>query len=52
VQAAKNNGLLLKSIIIKNMTGNRAKHKSEAIWRYRALTSDYYIFKHEYIMIF
>lgn len=45
-------GLTLKSIIIKNMTGNRAKQNKEAIWRYRALASDYYIFKHEYILIF
>lgn len=45
-------GLTLKSIVIKNMTGNRAKQNKEAIWRYRALASDYYIFKHEYILIF
>ena len=44
--------LTLKSIIIKNVTGNRGKQNKEAIWRYRALTSDYYIFKHEYILIF
>lgn len=44
--------LTLKSIIIKNMAGNRAKRNKEAIWRYRALSSDYYIFKHEYIFIF
>jgi DNA modification methylase len=45
-------GLTLKSIVIKNMEGNRAKQNKEGIWRYRALTSDYYIFKHEYILIF
>jgi DNA modification methylase len=45
-------GLILKSIVIKNMNGNRAKLNKEAIWRYRALSSDYYIFKHEYILIF
>ncbi|MCK4386792.1 MAG: hypothetical protein KAV41_01745 [Candidatus Pacebacteria bacterium] len=45
-------GLTLKSVIIKNMEGNRAKQNKEAIWRYRALSSDYYIFKHEYILIF
>ena len=42
-------GLTLKSIVIKNMEGNRAKQNKESIWRYRALSSDYYIFKHEYI---
>lgn len=45
-------GLTLKSIIIKNMEGNRAKQDKAAIWKYRALSSDYYIFKHEYILIF
>ena len=45
-------GLTLKSIIIKNMEGNRAKQHKESIWKYRALSSDYYIFKHEYILIF
>lgn len=45
-------GLTLKSIIIKNMEGNRVKQNKEGIWRYRALSSDYYIFKHEYIFIF
>ena len=44
--------LTLKSVIIKNMAGNRAKQNKEGIWRYRALSSDYYIFKHEYILIF
>ena len=45
-------GLTLKSVIIKNMDGNRAKQNKRAIWRYRALASDYYIFKHEYVLIF
>ena len=45
-------GLTLKSIVVKNMNGNRAKQNKESIWKYRALSSDYYIFKHEYIMIF
>lgn len=45
-------GLTLKSIIIKNMEGNRAKQNKESIWKYRALSSDYYIFKHEYILLF
>lgn len=45
-------GLALKSIIIKDVQGNRAKQNKEAIWKYRALSSDYYIFKHEYILIF
>lgn len=51
MSAAQNAGLTLKSIVVKNMEGNRAKQNKEAIWRYRALASDYYIFKHEYILI-
>lgn len=49
---AQKQGLTLKSIIVKNMEGNRAKQHKEGIWRYRALSSDYYIFKHEYILLF
>lgn len=45
-------GLTLKSIIVKNMDGNRAKQGKNNIWRYRALTSDYYLFKHEYLLLF
>ncbi len=52
MEAAKESGLILKSIIIKNMEGNRAKKNQGGIWRYRALSSDYYIFKHEYILVF
>ncbi len=42
----------LKGTIIKNIEGNRGKLGSGGIWRYRALSSDYYIFKHEYIFVF
>jgi len=42
----------LKGIIVKNIEGNRGKLGASGIWRYRALKSDYYIFKHEYIFVF
>jgi DNA modification methylase len=42
----------LKGIIVKNIEGNRGKLGSGGIWRYRALSSDYYIFKHEYVFVF
>lgn len=51
MREAQNMGFKLKSIVIKNMSGNRGKRNNEAIWRYRSLASDYYIFKHEYIFI-
>ena len=43
----------LKGIIVKNIEGNRGKlGVAGGIWRYRALKSDYFIFKHEYIFVF
>jgi 16S rRNA G966 N2-methylase RsmD len=42
----------LKGIIVKNIEGNRGKLGINGIWCYRALKSDYYIFKHEYIFVF
>lgn len=52
MEDTKKLGFKLKSVIVKNMSGNRAKQSMENIWRYRALSSDYYIFKHEYIFLF
>jgi site-specific DNA-adenine methylase len=48
----RNYKVKLKGIIIKNIEGNRGKLGKGGIWRYRALKSDYYIFKHEYILVF
>jgi len=42
----------LKGIIIKNIEGNKGKLGKNGIWTYRAMNSDYYIFKHEYIFVF
>lgn len=42
----------LKGIVVKDMVGNRAKLGMEALWRYRTLKSDTYLFKHEYIFVF
>ena len=42
----------LKGTIIKNIEGNRGKLGINSIWRTRALRSDYFIFKHEYIFVF
>lgn len=52
MQEAQKLGFKLKSIIVKNMDWNRWKLWSWWIWRYRALNSDYHIFKHEYILVF
>lgn len=46
-------GFVTKAIIVKNIEGNeKAKGKQANLWRYRALYGGFYIFKHEYIMVF
>ena len=48
----KNFKVKMKGIIVKNIEGNRGKLGSQGIWKYRAMNSDYYLFKHEYIFVF
>jgi hypothetical protein len=46
-------GFKTKAIIVKNIEGNeKGKGKAANLWRYRALAGGYYIFKHEYIIVF
>ncbi|MCB0207771.1 MAG: DNA methylase [Anaerolineae bacterium] len=46
-------GFKTKAIIVKNIEGNeKGKGKDANLWRYRALAGGYYIFKHEYVIIF
>lgn len=45
-------GYKLKSLVVKNMSGNRAKRNLEQLWRFRALSGGFFVFKHEYVMIF
>lgn len=45
-------GYKLKAILVKNFEETKGKANQKAIWRYRALASDFYIFKHEYIIVF
>lgn len=42
----------MKGVIVKNIEGNRGKLGAQDIWKYRALKSDYFLFKHEYIFVF
>lgn len=42
----------LKGIVVKNIEGNKGKLGTYNIWKYRALKSDYFLFKHEYIFVF
>lgn len=52
MQEVMNRGFALKSLVVKNMTANRAKRNLQQLWRYRALTGGFYIFRHEYVLIF
>ncbi|MEM0157973.1 MAG: DNA methyltransferase [Thermoplasmataceae archaeon] len=52
MDALRSKGLSLKGIIVKDIQNNRAKRNSEALWRYRAIRGDFYVFKHEYIFVF
>jgi predicted RNA methylase len=46
-------GFRVKSIVVKNMAGNEiGKGKDANLWRYRALRGGFYIFKHEYVIVF
>ncbi|MGC8496573.1 MAG: TRM11 family SAM-dependent methyltransferase [Thermoplasmata archaeon] len=40
---------ILKGIVVKNIEENKAKRGKYSLWRYRALKSGYFVFKHEYI---
>ena len=42
----------LKAILVKNFEETKGKANQKSLWRYRALASDFYIFKHEYILVF
>ena len=52
MQVAQNEGLKLKSVIVKNFDTTKGKQNQQAIWRYRALANGLYLFKHEYIFLF
>ena len=44
--------MILKSIVVKNMGETKAKQNQRALWRYRSLLGGFYVFSHEYILIF
>ncbi len=46
-------GFITKAVIVKDIQGNeKAKGRTANLWRYRALYGGFYIFKHEYVMVF
>lgn len=52
MEAVQSVGYTLKSLVVKNMEGNRAKRNLQNLWRQRAFRGNYYIFKHEYVLFF
>jgi hypothetical protein len=52
MQEVLKRGYLLKSIVVKNFEETRGKRNQKELWRYRALVGGFYVFKHEYILIF
>lgn len=42
----------LKSVVVKNFEETTGKRSQKELWRFRALTGGFYVFKHEYIFIF
>jgi DNA modification methylase len=52
LQAMNDAGFRTKSIVVKNIEGNEVgKGRAGNLWRYRALKSGFYLFKHEYVLI-
>lgn len=46
-------GFRTRSIVVKDIEGNEVgKGRTNNLWRYRALRGGFYVFKHEYVMIF
>jgi DNA modification methylase len=46
-------GFTLKAINVKDILNNeRGKGKNSNLWKYRALVGGFYLFRHEYVMIF
>jgi SAM-dependent methyltransferase len=52
MQRAERCGFALKSVVVKNMEGNRAKRGTQRLWARRAIAGNFYIFKHEYVFLF
>lgn len=53
MEVCREAGLRLKAINVKDIQGNeRGKGKAENLWRFRALSQGFYLFKHEYVMVF
>jgi hypothetical protein len=45
-------GFSLKATIVKNFEETKGKLGQKNLWKYRALSGNFYVFKHEYIFVF
>ncbi len=52
LQLIFNKGYLLKSKIVKNVGETKGKANQKALWRYRSLAGGFYVFSHEYVLVF
>ena len=52
MDAVSSLNMKIKGIIVKDIQNTRGKRSSENLWRYRALKSGFYVFKHEYVFVF
>ncbi len=53
MNVCRNAGFRLKAINVKDIQGNeKGKGNKTNLWKYRALKQGFYVFKHEYIIIF
>lgn len=53
MQAMNAAGFRTRSLVVKNIEGNEVgKGRTKNLWRYRALRGGFYIFKHEYVILF
>jgi len=52
MELMRRRGYKHKATIVKNFDSTKGKANQHGIWRYRALSNDFYVFKHEYIFVF
>ena len=52
MQLFQKHKMKLKAILVKNFNETKGKQNQQALWKYRALANNLYLFKHEYIFIF
>jgi len=52
MELMRKKGYKHKATIVKNFGETKGKTHQQGIRRYRALSNDFYVFKHEYIFVF